>query len=505
MDPITWNKCNLAVDPTKTLMKNKLLFSLVIFFLLFFQGSAYCQWGNWSNPMPITESASDHMNATLCFLRFQETDYYMFWERSTDSNSTSIIYKKFYNSDEVEILRSEEGIHFKSPQLMDLYYNSQVDTTFIILYEANTSGYNDIFYQFYTFNGFTEAAQLSNTTFSKSELQVSDDGDIVWMENNKVMFVYYDRNNDAFSDPIVLDSGDCFSPTVRQLDGYWGFSHSTTAWVKHENDSAHIMLKQQNYNGEWEETNTIFSGADCVNLSFAGGFGFDDILSWDHYNDTVWRIEIYNPKEDDFVQMQYTQDEPFNPFVFSGDMPVKKSYWEGIAYLGFTAENQEQTDILASPLFYTSPFIEDYDTVSDSYNTVRNTKIYMGKSGPGCEQYFNNIWEEEVNGNWQIMYAESHTCLSEVDENVFSNLNLEIFPNPSKELSQITFFLDKSSNVKLTILDSKGMVIQKLVEEKLSGGKHVYNWRGSDLTNGLYFVSLQSDQIQISKKIILLK
>lgn len=472
---------------------------------MFCQGSAYCQWENWSDPIQITESDTDNTNATISYLRFVEDDYYMFWERSADSNSTSIVYKKFYNSEEVEILRSGEDIHFKNPQLIDLYYNSEIDTNFIILYESNAGGYNDIFYQIYTSNGFTEPARLTSTTFPKSELQASHEGDIVWMENNKVMFVNYDRNTDAFSDPIVLDSGDCFSPTVRQLDGYWGSSYSTAAWIKHENDSAHILLKQQNYNGEWEETNTIFSGADCVHLSYSGGFGFDELLSWDHYNDTAWKIKIYHLYEDDFVQIEFTQADPFNPFVFSGHMFVKKSFWDGIAYLGFTAKNQDQTDILASPLFYASPFIEDYDTISDPDNPVRNTKIFMGKIEANCKDYFNNIWEEEVNGIWQIMYAESYTCLSDVAENKMSDLKLEIYPNPSNDYSQISLYLEKSSNVRLIIYDSKGLAIKTLENGKLSAGKHVYHWDGSNFPNGLYFVSFQSNQKQISKKLMLLK
>ncbi|MCF6171530.1 MAG: hypothetical protein L3J66_11185 [Bacteroidales bacterium] len=68
------------------------------------------QWDVWSAAAPLSDSVSDNRNAVVQWLEFVENDYYVFWENSTDSLSTSIVYKKFYGDDEPQVLLSQEGM-----------------------------------------------------------------------------------------------------------------------------------------------------------------------------------------------------------------------------------------------------------------------------------------------------------------------------------------------------------------------------------------------------------
>ena len=195
--------------------------------------------------------------------------------------------------------------------------------------------------------------------------------------------------------------------------------------------------------------------------------------------------------------------EPFYPYVFSGEPPVKNSYFEGIAFLTFAARMDEETDILVSPMFWASENIADYDTLSSAEAQVRNAKIYMGKDEPGCKTYFPNVWEEKVGDYWQLKYAETFACLSDLEENTSRNSRLKIYPNPFQETTRISFELENEASVLLNIHDANGRVVEALENKKLPKGVFTYNWTGNQKTSGAYFVILSVNSKVFSKKIIL--
>ena len=195
-------------------MKNYPFFPAILIVFLLLSNQIQCQWNDWSDPIELTSSNSNNENAKVGYLRFTENDFYVFWERWIDSSSTDVVYKKFYDSDEVMILQSESNVHFKNPHHIHAYNSSQIDTNFIVLYEEDSKGYTDIAYQVYTSEGFTNPEYLTSSNNPKTGLKASYSGDVVWMEENKVMFMRYYRNNYEFSDPFVLDSGNCSYPTV---------------------------------------------------------------------------------------------------------------------------------------------------------------------------------------------------------------------------------------------------------------------------------------------------
>lgn len=98
--------------------KNYHIYILMVISGVLFSSQMQSQWGNWSDPISVTNSTEDNKNATIGFLHFIENDHYIFWERSTDTLSTSIVYKRFYQNDEPEVLISKEGVHFKHPQII---------------------------------------------------------------------------------------------------------------------------------------------------------------------------------------------------------------------------------------------------------------------------------------------------------------------------------------------------------------------------------------------------
>ena len=89
-----------------------------------------------------------------------------------------------------------------------------------------------------------------------------------------------------------------------------------------------------------------------------------------------------------------------------------------------------------------------------------------------------------------------------------SPLSVELYqnyPNPFNPNTQISFSLDMSQNVKLTIFNRSGQIVSELINKTLSKGIHDINFNASNLNSGIYFYKLETGGNSTTKKMILIK
>lgn len=85
------------------------------------------------------------------------------------------------------------------------------------------------------------------------------------------------------------------------------------------------------------------------------------------------------------------------------------------------------------------------------------------------------------------------------------------YPNPFNPSTNLSFSLPQASKVRLTIFNSVGEVINKLVDGKMfAEGTYTYKWNGTNQENqkvssGIYFYTLDSEDYRKTKKMILMK
>ncbi len=494
---------NRNLPNMKTYLPKVILSVLVLFFLI--TSPLFCQWDYWSNPVAITDSLSDNTNPVIRYVSLEEPGYYIFWEKSPDTLSTAIYYKNFYQTDEPHIFMTTNGVHYTNPQLIETSYYQSGDTLFYVFYESDEEGYNNIFYRVYNENGFTEPRALTESTEEKTNLLCNNFGRIVWMEQNRIMHAKLNIYTHIIEEVVVIDSGNCTFPSVIQADDDWmGYDVPAVAWIKEVNDSSRIMVRKYNQQNGWLEPEVLFTGSQCLNLSFCTGIGPPEILSWDYFNDTSWHVVHYDLQDNLTYIPEFDRNEPFYPKFYSGIIPVTRWFDVGICSIVYT--HADSTDIYTSPFYYgVWALFEDYQNVSKSDNLVRYPKIISGKV-IGCNQYFINIWEEQVNNHWQLKYVTAHECLSMVEEkNLPSLLDLRINPNPVSEETNISFLLDRPSDVVLSIRDLSGKLVSTVASGKLNAGQYVYEWNGASLPPGIYIVILQNCSVVTTKKLILSK
>jgi hypothetical protein len=85
---------------------------------------------------------------------------------------------------------------------------------------------------------------------------------------------------------------------------------------------------------------------------------------------------------------------------------------------------------------------------------------------------------------------------------------LPAVPNPFRSQTQIRFELEEAAPVRLTVFDTQGRIVRRLLDGgTLGAGPHVQSWDGvgedgSRLAPGMYFVRMETPQVTKSQKVL---
>ncbi|MBK6878608.1 MAG: T9SS type A sorting domain-containing protein [Ignavibacteria bacterium] len=91
---------------------------------------------------------------------------------------------------------------------------------------------------------------------------------------------------------------------------------------------------------------------------------------------------------------------------------------------------------------------------------------------------------------------------SEIPDNFILGQN---YPNPFNPTTTITFSLPKASDVSLTIYNSLGQRVETLASSYYSAGTYKVTFNATNLSSGVYYYRLVSNDIQMTKSMVILK
>jgi len=111
---------------------------------------------------------------------------------------------------------------------------------------------------------------------------------------------------------------------------------------------------------------------------------------------------------------------------------------------------------------------------------------------------------EGMEGSGDNSFVNS-TPESELNLTAPSEYSISSFPNPFNPVTKIYYNLPIQGNVKIEIYNSKGQMIKDLVNEFKFVGNYVADFDGSNLSSGVYFYKIQTNNFSHTKRMILLK
>jgi len=85
------------------------------------------------------------------------------------------------------------------------------------------------------------------------------------------------------------------------------------------------------------------------------------------------------------------------------------------------------------------------------------------------------------------------------------NFIVSAYPNPFNAATTISYILPKSTCVTLEIYNILGGRLETLVDTNQPAGHYQITWNASDLSTGVYFYRIQTDDAVQTQKLVLLK
>ncbi|GGZ70767.1 T9SS type A sorting domain-containing protein [Algibacter mikhailovii] len=100
-----------------------------------------------------------------------------------------------------------------------------------------------------------------------------------------------------------------------------------------------------------------------------------------------------------------------------------------------------------------------------------------------------------------IEMTKTETSLS---SDSFSTSGLiNIYPNPSAEMVNVSFSLKESARVKMDIYDVNGKFVKTILNEEKAAGSYIQKWNSTSMAAGLYILEISADNKKYRSKLIL--
>ncbi|HAQ62750.1 TPA: hypothetical protein DCR49_12300 [Candidatus Delongbacteria bacterium] len=121
---------------------------------------------------------------------------------------------------------------------------------------------------------------------------------------------------------------------------------------------------------------------------------------------------------------------------------------------------------------------------------------------------FEDIWDMDGvhNNGYPFLAWMSTTGIDEDD--ILKPVEFALFqnyPNPFNPVTTIKFSIPKDQNVKLSVYNSNGQLVDELINKKLEKGSHSVQFNAERLNSGIYFYRLDTDGKSLVNKMLLIK
>jgi len=468
-------------------MKNlRLQIIPILVLLVIFQiNPIKAQW-QWSDPSAITDDPDwNHRNVDLIPMGSNST--WIAYERYSDTSATSIYIKEILNGSEpIEIIGGGSN-HFRNPKFYYDYSFNQTDTSFFLFYETSDNGNKDLNYIAYLNNGeILGPFSFFTTNGDEHSIEMSYfNPRLTWISNGNLMWSKYEYQNGSyvFSDPIVLDSGNCISPKMAGTDIFY---------IK-QTDSTSYIYK---YGSESNSKEIIFNSGYAVNLD-KDGLGMP-YLTWSAEVDSLWYLWTWGQWSNLSLHYEY-KTTSYDPAILSFQIGVKSSSLMGEFYLAFPWDIEGNQEILMN----LEVGSDDFVNISSSETINQNPRSFYGEQN-GFDCFYGYMtWESLQNGRWQLYHSKILQCIGAVDENESDNTFMKISPNPVSGNLTIAYFLENRSKVRIDILDIYGKIVSTVTNNFQNAGEQSINWKiEQSLNPAVYVVLLRRDNEIYSQKII---
>lgn len=157
------------------------------------------------------------------------------------------------------------------------------------------------------------------------------------------------------------------------------------------------------------------------------------------------------------------------------------------------------------PLAENNTTIETYGyTFQGNYRLPNSANDPINNSTEHSVEEFDDliavVWVQDF-ATGEVYQSAYSTVTVGMNENDLANMDLNIYPNPSSDVLNITFNAENSEETKVSMLSSTGQLIQEI--NNVSKGQNNISFDVENIPAGIYFVKIQTDKGFYTKPVII--
>ncbi len=262
----------------------------------------------------------------------------------------------------------------------------------------------------------------------------------------------------------------------------------------------------------------------------------DCSLDWDSYNDgymtTDWMIWDDVAPVGGVITIDAISSG-INPLMLinairinynDGSLPVELSSFNAMQNESDFAEIQWITQSETEQAGFN--ILKSSSQNNDEAMIVNSSIIAAANTATGSEYSFTDIdvdfdetyyyWLESVSldNNVKLYGPVSITIERDKEDDTpdaeYSDMISAIYPNPFNPETNIDFSIKSTGNVTLEVYNLKGQVVKTLINSEVEAGEHSITWHGdtdsgANAATGVYFIKLQTNEYQQTKKVMMIK
>ena len=285
-----------------------------------------------------------------------------------------------------------------------------------------------------------------------------------------------------------------------------GISDSILYFDNFNNNSIHPAWRFRN--GSWveQEGQMVQTSNHIGNGTYIdGAFAIVGSKFWDDYTLSTDIKSLDN----DRIGFVFRYQDPLNFYLFSWQS-------EGSARFLMRFVNGAETILASDGVGYNQGQTYHLEMVSDSSRfkiyidqglvfDIDDSTFAMGKAGLYCWGNENSFWD-----NFSV--TQTNYVPSQIEPEPIESMKTFVlyqnYPNPFNPKTSISFSLNKSAYINLTIYNVLGEKIINLISDYYPARKHQYQW---DITNspgissGIYIYKLETEDQLALRKMVLMK
>ena len=254
--------------------------------------------------------------------------------------------------------------------------------------------------------------------------------------------------------------------------------------------------------GSWEDSDRItytYNGADLTEVLSQ----YNDTSTW---SDDTKQILTYNSgqvttiNEQEFDQITWN-DIYNNTYTYSGNEMVEdlEQEWQSDAW-----QNLEKTTFQFSRSMPDS--WSEYFWSGDSWDETQRGTISFNADDKPVE--FLSMVQSIITREWEnegkVVFGYGDNAVDDVNAPEAA-LSITNYPNPFNPETNVSFTLEKDSEVEIYIYNTKGQKVDTITEKSYTEGEHSVVWKADRFSSGVYFAVLKAGNKTQTRKLVLMK